>query len=339
LGRRHRSPGALSVALGVALACQLPRAAHADVPSSEAAAEARRAEAKQRFDEGVNAFREHRWADAVRAFRQADAISPSAPLSFNIAKAYERLDDTAGALRWYRDFMRRNPQAPNAAEVQARITTLAEALAQRGLQQLTVLSTPSGASVTIDEQQIGTAPITLELSPGQHHARLELPGYAAQQADFVLDARTPRDLSLRLEALGPAPATAPSAPPASPSNAPTNPPTSPAGSAPGARPFGPAPWIVLGAGAASLVGALGFELARRSAESAAKSDSQLDYPEHFDAMESRQTTSRVLLGVGGALLVTGGVLLVLNQPKQPPAALALGCGPNGCGLGFRRSFQ
>lgn len=326
----------MGVALGLALVCQLPGVAHADMPSSEAAAEARRAEAKQRFDEGVNAFREHRWADAVRAFRQADAISPSAPLSFNIAKAYERLDDTAGALRWYRDFMRRSPQAPNAAEVQARITTLAEALAQRGLQQLTVLSTPSGAAVTIDEQQVGTAPLSLELSPGPHHARLELPGYAAQQADFVLDARTPRDLSLRLDVLGSAPATAPSPATAPPSNAPTN---APASSAPAARPFGPAPWIVLGAGAASLLGALGFEVARRSAESAAKSDSQLEYPDHFDAMESRQTTSRVLLGVGGALLVTGGVLLVLNQPKQSPAALALGCGPNGCGLGFRRSFQ
>jgi hypothetical protein len=207
------------------------------------------------------------------------------------------------------------------------------------LQQLTVLSTPSGASVTIDEQQVGTAPITLELGPGQHHARLELPGYATQQADFVLDARTPRDLSLRLDALGPAPATVPSTATAPVSNAGANAPARPTPSAPAARPFGAAPWIVLGAGAASLVGALGFELARRSAESAAKSDSQLEYPEHFDAMQSRQTTSRVLLGVGGTLLVAGGVLLVLNQPKQPPVALAFGCGPSGCGLGLRRSFQ
>jgi hypothetical protein len=97
--------------------------------------------------------------------------------------------------------------------------------------------------------------------------------------------------------------------------------------------------VVVGAGGASLLGALGFELARRSAESAAKEGSQLDYPAHFDSMESRQTTSRVLLGLGGALLVTGGVLFLLDGEKKPATAVALGCDGAGCGLSARGSFE
>jgi hypothetical protein len=315
------------VAAGVVLVTGFTPRAQADTPSTEAAADARRHEAKTRFDEGVTAFREHRWADAVQSFRQADAIAPSAALSFNIAKAYEHLDDVPGALRWYRDYLRRSPQAPNAGEVQARVTTLAATLAERGVQQLTVLSTPSGAAVSIDERQVGTAPLTLELAPGRHRLRLELPGYQEQQSELVLDARIPQDLSQRLEPLGTSgSATTTSSAPAGPAR-------------PAERPYGIAPWIVMGAGAASLAGALGFELARRSAETSAKSEPQLEYPQHYDSMESRQTTARVLLGLGGALIVTGGVLMVLNTPKQPASSLAVGCGPGSCGLVWRRGFE
>ncbi|HVY29105.1 MAG TPA: PEGA domain-containing protein [Polyangiaceae bacterium] len=314
--------------LGLALVCAAPSHAWADAPSAEAGAEARRNEAKARFDEGVNAFREHRWADAVQAFRQADAIAPSAALSFNIAKAYEHLEDVTGALRWYRDFLRRSPQAANAGEVQARVAALAATLAQRGVQQLTLLTTPAGAAVTIDERQLGTAPLTVELAPGQHRAHLELPGYRAADSNFVLDARMPQDLALQLEPLSgapPAPVVPAAAAPSSPR--------------PAERRFGIAPYIVLGAGGAGLLGALGFELARRSAESAARTEPQLEYQQHYDAMQTRQTTARVLLGVGGALAITGGVLLLLNTPQHSESAWLVGCAPSGCGLGWHRSFQ
>ena len=52
-------------------------------------------------------------------------------------------------------------------------------------------------------------------------------------------------------------------------------------------------------------------------------------------MESRQTTVRVLAGVGGALVLTGGVLLVLdltrsNGAEAPP--VAAGCAGRACGI-------
>jgi tetratricopeptide (TPR) repeat protein len=299
----------------------LPEPARADLPSAESSTELRRGEAKLRFNEGVNAFREHRYADAVQAFLKADALAPSAALSFNIGRSFERLENHSSALRWYRDYLRRTPQAANAAQVEARVTELAEKLALRGVQQLSVLSTPDGAAVTIDNRPMGVTPITLELAPGTHHLHLRLAGYRDQQQDIVLEARKPQDVVLRLESL----------------QSTALPRTGAAGS--GARdsataaaaarpPFGVAPWLVLGAGGVSFVAALSFELARRSAESEAKSAPQREYQVHYDAMRSRQTTARVLTGVGGALLVTGGVLLVLNTPRRPQLGAA--CGPDGC---------
>jgi hypothetical protein len=326
---RRRLPSALGAATFVALNFASVSSARADAPSSEAAAEARRSEAKARFDEGVNAYGEHRYRDAVRAFLQADAIAPSTALSFNIARAFEHLDDSTAALRWYRDYLRRSPKADNAAEVQGRVTALAAILAQRGVQQVSVFSTPAGASVQIDNQPRGVTPLSVELSPGLHHVRLELTGYREKEADLVLAQATPQDLTLEL---------APSAPAGVAGAEPVLPAPSSQTKPALERPFGPAPFIVLGAGGLSMLGALGFELARRSAQSAAEDAPQREYSQHFDSMQSRQTTARVLAGVGGALLVTGGVLLVLNTPRPPSTQLALGCGGAQCGLMARGSF-
>ncbi len=316
---------ALSWALG-----PLP-SARADTPSSEGAADARRAEAKSHFEAGVQAFAERRYADAVQAFQRADAIEPSAPLSFNIARAYERLEDTSAALRWYRDYLRRTPNASNAAEVSARVAELANALAERQVQQVTVLSVPPGATVSVDHRVAGRTPLTLELPPGAHRVELRLRGHEDAQADFMLEPRIPQDVSLRLS-----PATTPS----SSGPAPSAPARSPRRLAPqpAQRPYGVVPWVVTGAGAVSLLGALGFELARRSAESAAEDGSQLEYPEHYDSMQTRQTTARVLAGVGGALVIGGGVLFVLNRPRPTDPQVAVSCGYVSCGLDARGSF-
>ena len=50
-----------------------------------------------------------RYAQAIEHFLAADALVPSAALSFNVAKAYEKLGESAKALRYYRDFARRSP--------------------------------------------------------------------------------------------------------------------------------------------------------------------------------------------------------------------------------------
>lgn len=311
--------------------------AHAAAPSAEAVAEARRSEAKAKFEAGVTAFGERRYADAVKSFVEADALLPSAPLSFNIARSFERLDNAAAALRWYRDYLRRSPQAANAEDVRTRIAEHAATLAARGVQQVTVLTTPDGAALSVDEQPAGLTPVTLEVAPGRHRVTLHLDGYVDQTADFELEGLTPRDLVITL-AVAPSAvqnSAAPSAPRA-PANLPRE--RGMAQPATGRR-FGPVPWVVSGVGGASVLGALGFELARRSAESAAKEGSQLDYPAHFDTMESRQTTSRVLLGLGGALLVTGGVLFLLDGERKTTTGVALGCGGVVCGLSAQGSFE
>src|SRR3954468_9418949 len=103
------------VALGVvlstqqALADEAPRAAE---------------QAKVRFEAGKVAYRSGRYAEAVKCFLEADALAPRAPLSFDIARAYEQLGDASSAVRFYRDYLERIPNAANAPLVRARIAFL-----------------------------------------------------------------------------------------------------------------------------------------------------------------------------------------------------------------------
>jgi tetratricopeptide (TPR) repeat protein len=289
-----------------------------DAPSEQAADDARRADAKARYEQGVDAYKAGHFKDAVDLFLAADRLSPSAPLSFNIARAYEKLGDDSGTLRWYRDYLRRAPNAPNANEVAANVARYEARLAKKGVQQLTVLSTPSGATVSIDGANLGVTPGTFELAPGQHHVVLLLRGYSDSASDLELAADHAQDLTVTL-AQAPA-ATAPVAPLTPPAQPP--PPTrdermNPAPIAPESPAhFGPWPWVVAGAGVAALGGALTFELLRESAENNAKHDAaQIQYSRDLDTMQSRRTTARVLTGVGSALVVTGGVLLTLELTR------------------------
>ena len=333
----NRRPISRLCALSLAAVCLLHRAnafADADAPSDEAVMEQRRAEAKTKYQQGAEAYSAGRFKDAVDFFLAADRLAPSAPLSFNIARAYEKLPDDAGALRWYRDYLRRNPEAANASTVRPVIAALAESLRKKGVQQLTVLSTPAGATVTIDDQPLGVTPWTGELRPGEHRLLLSLRGYADAEQKLSLAADQPLDTNVRLEQQSTVSVAAPPPPAAPPAATPTKD-TSSHG-----RKLGVVPWVTLAAGGAALGGALTFELLRRSAESDAKgADTQLEYYDHLQTAESRQTTARVFLGTGGALLLAGGLMLLLDRDTSSHAASAgFVCLPGGCGLTARGNF-
>jgi len=320
-----------SLALGnVALAADaLPPssapAAVAGAPSSAPAAgtEAdRRSQAKAKYQQGVEAYRAERYADAVRSFLEADAISPSAALSYNIARAYEKLSDDAQTLRWYRNYLRLSPQAANRVEVEGYVKALSAALAKKGIQQLTVLSTPAGATVAIDGHPLGVTPLTVELPPGAHNALLSSRGFADAASDFTLPVATPLDFSV---ALKPAPRAVASA-----SDAPA-----PAS----ARRFGIVPWVTLGVAAACLGGAGILEISRRSAESSARSEPvQLRAESDANSMNGRRDAARVFFGVGSVLAVTGGVLLAFNKRVTPESRAVVSGVPGGATLNWERSF-
>jgi tetratricopeptide (TPR) repeat protein len=319
--------GTVTLASFVAVAGS-PEIASAQEASTEAVLEERKAEAKAQFEKGATLYREQRYEEAVIAFLAADRLTPNPALSFNIARAYERLDDTSSALRWYRDYLRRAPDAGNAGDVEAKVRSLDGVLVLRGLQQVTILSSPPGASVTVDGRDVGVTPYTGDHSIGERAVTLKVSDYREKRFRLDLTSDAPRELNVDLSRVEPAPA------PTAASTAPA------AVREPSAETrFGVAPYIVAGSGGVLLAFALGFELARRSEESKAEdARSQIEFAGHVESMEDMKTTSRIFLGLGSAALVTGGVLYFLNERRESPAPVAFGCSPHGCAATAQGTF-
>ena len=151
------------------------------------------------FEKGVTAYREGRFYNAVDIFLETNRLYPDPKLSFNVGKAFEGLGNQPGALRYYREYLRRLPEAPDAHEVESHVHQLEQVLSQKGLQQLTVLSAPDGATVKLDGQAVGVTPWTGESFAGKHRIVLEAAGYQRNESVIELDPHRARDFNIELQ--------------------------------------------------------------------------------------------------------------------------------------------
>lgn len=297
--------------------------------------------ARSRFEQGVAAFEQGRYREAVELFREADRLAPSPLHSFNVAKVYDRMEDKSSALAFYRDYLRRLPAAPNAAEVRQRVTELEQALKALGVQQLSVLTNPEGATVLVDDVTRGISPWTGELSPGRHLLALRLDGYRDRVKEVELPADRAIDVELELQR------SAPAAP--EPSSAAAPAPALGALGAGGAPPVAEDPppvprwwtWAMFGGAAAAFVGAGALEVSRGNLEEAARgSDVQTEAVSKYDEMERHQTFARAFLGLGAVAALAGGVSLYFDvrHSNESPTDMAFGCAADGCSLAARGRF-
>jgi len=171
------------------------------------------AEAKDRarvlFQQGVAAYRAGKYYEAVEIFLNTQRIYPDTQLCFNVARAYENQGNGAAALRYYRDYLRQADRPSDGDDVRERVRRLEQQLAQRGVQQMSVLSQPESATVLLDGKPVGITPWTGETYPGKHRLALTLDGHAAQEQVIDVDAYAAHDVSLVLMPLPTAKMTAP----------------------------------------------------------------------------------------------------------------------------------
>lgn len=330
-------------ALAVALVLAITPAAIAAPAEPDVA---RQKEARMHFQQGARAYSAGRYKQAIDEFLTANRLVPSPALSFNIARAHEKIGDDAGALAFYRDYLRRAPEAPDRARIEKRVHELELALRARGVQQVTVTSTPERATVVIDGTPVGITPWTGQIAPGQHRVTLRLARHREREAQFTLASHKALDVHYVLEPettaaapVAPAAAPQPSIETAPPRRAPApTSPRAPQADDEAAR-VSAATWVTLGVGAVCLGAAVGAELRRSALEDDAHSArTQVEAKERYDEMESWQTTARVL-GAGGAIVtLVGGALLYLDLSSRPGPQVGASCARPGCAVGVRGSF-
>jgi hypothetical protein len=167
-----------------------------DAPTLTAADEAPRL-----LRRGVDHYREGRYAEAVEAFRQSHALSPSAKVRVNLALALWKKGDAVAAAQELDRLLAGQEVAP--AVVERARALLADIGKELGRVEVEVRGT---GAVWLDERRIGTAPLSerIWVTPGVHEVRTatqreRVTAAAGEVTSARLDA-----VSLEVRAAGPA---------------------------------------------------------------------------------------------------------------------------------------
>jgi tetratricopeptide (TPR) repeat protein len=299
-----------------------------------------RERAKSLYEEGLTAYRAGMYSDAIDKLLEADRVMPNAAFSYNIGLVYEAMGDERSALRWLRSYLRQSPEGKGQSAILGKVRKFEAELQARGIQQVSILSNPAGATVKIDGiALVGMTPFTAELTPGSHVASVTLDGYDLVQRPFELRPDRAMDVEVNLVATKAAPTPAPATPGQVAPVARTPLQTTPAAPEPQPVRVKPWTWMTLGLGTALLGSALVFEVKRRNAEDDAEAASQDVFLDRYDRMQAAQTTARVLAGVGGVVFATGIGLLTYDLTRGGARTATVGsCSSGGLCAGLRGQF-
>ena len=156
----RRWPPAVFVLL-VALA---PGAAHALQLSP-----LQKAEMKSHYEKATRAYDLGKYQEAVDEYQKAYEIGGDPPMLYNIGQAYRLNDQPAEAIRFYRRYLQRSPNARNREDVERKITELEKLIDERRKAAAAVTPPPvtddAPATVTVAPPPVPPPPPLIVVPP------------------------------------------------------------------------------------------------------------------------------------------------------------------------------
>jgi len=140
-------------------------ALHAAVPAvarAEGEAE-KKQQAKEHYEMATRFYDVGKYGESIAEYEQAYLLIEDAALLFNIGQAYRLWDRPEDAIRAYKNFLRRRPDASNRADVEKKISDLERIIEDR---RRSAPGQPLPEPVQPAQQQPGAAPVYPGPEPG-----------------------------------------------------------------------------------------------------------------------------------------------------------------------------
>jgi tetratricopeptide (TPR) repeat protein len=169
------------------------------------------AQAKELFKTGQRLYKEAKYPEAIAKFEAVYELKPSPNVLYNIGKCHEQLGDVPKALRAFRDYLRRAPDAKDKDQVSDAVANLERRLKERGIQQLLIFAEPPSAAIEVDGKPAGSSPASVELTAGPHRLTLRADGYEVIERSFVMQIQRATEMTFNLQPNAAQPVPAPSA--------------------------------------------------------------------------------------------------------------------------------
>lgn len=122
-----------------------------------------KAEMKSLYERATRAYDVGKYAEAIEEYQKAYEIGGDPPMLYNIAQAYRLNDQPGEAVRFYRRYLQRAPQARNREDVERKIADLEKQVEERRKQQAAVTPPPAPAPAVTSP---APAPIVGPPAPG-----------------------------------------------------------------------------------------------------------------------------------------------------------------------------
>jgi tetratricopeptide (TPR) repeat protein len=162
---------------------------------------AQRTRARELYGEGQRHFAAHEYTQALTAFNAAFEQVPNPLVLLGVASAQHELGQRAEERATLERYLQLRPDAPDRADVTARIAALpAPTAAAPTTGTVHVACTPGGATVALDGHDVGTAPVDVTASPGAHELRITLAGHDPVTRSITIAAGQRTDLEIALAA-------------------------------------------------------------------------------------------------------------------------------------------
>src|SRR5688572_13792922 len=129
---------------------------------------------KSYFTKGEELYTQGEYGAAIWNFRQADSIRLTPEVAFDLAKCHEKLGDVAFSTFWYRQYLKRAPNANDALDVAERVgTVLARAEGEgRGLLEL---QSNGAVELVVNKVRFAEPPVAMFLPPGEYEVAARFP--------------------------------------------------------------------------------------------------------------------------------------------------------------------
>jgi hypothetical protein len=274
---------------------------------------------------------------AAALFQRAYELDPEPVLLYNIARMHDRKGDLPAARAGYERYLGEETDPAGQERGRTRLTEVMERMPG----SIEVRVVPADAVVEIDGQR-ATGLVTA--TPGTHSVAVSREGFRPHAATLEVKPGQAVAVPVDLVAL-------PAADPVRPAPEPVPAPIVVEKKARPASRITPWQWVAIGGGAACVVvGGVLTKLAmddRGRVDSATRVDgvvtgmSQVAADDLVKKARTKDAASWALYGVGGAAIVTGVVLAVVDATRgREPAAPAVGVGviPGGLSFGLSGGF-
>ena len=251
-------------------------------------------------------YRQGKYADALREFRESYRLSQKVDLLYNIGQVYERMGKLAEAIKTYGEYLNRSKRDEPA--LRSKIANLEATLHSTSVE---ILSPVEGATVVVDGKQVGNTPLSnaVKVTPGSHRIKVTKAGYAPFSAYVAVAAGSSVRVQADLERRSGTPQPATIATPTTPTTAPSG-----TGTAASSQKRGRSLWTWIALGGGTGLVALGL-IAGSVAMNKAK-DAQTSSDSTATTAKQLALTSDLALVAGVAALATGAVLFFLDRPTK-----------------------